>query len=69
MKKTIKEKKEEKVVGNDMIPRTIFEEAKANKAKARQVLLNAKKIENEKLKEGWHYVMSADGKTFTLTKP
>ena len=53
----------------DLYPRTIFEEVKQNKGKARSVLEHAKKMEQEKIKAGYHYVLSEDGKTAILTKP
>ena len=47
---------------------TIFEERKAHKVSAREVLAEAKKQEAIKLKQGWRYIASADGKTMILTK-
>lgn len=47
---------------------TIFEEQKLSKQKANSVLKKAKEIEKDKLNNGYRYVPSADGKTFTLTK-
>ena len=47
---------------------TIFEEQKRAKVSAKEVLKLAKEIEAEKLKQGWRYVSSPDGKTKTLTK-
>jgi hypothetical protein len=47
---------------------TIFEEQKKAKISAKEVLKVAKQIEAEKLKKGWKYIPSLDGKTKTLTK-
>jgi hypothetical protein len=47
---------------------SIFEERKQHKVSAKEVLEIAKKQEEKKLKEGYHYVATQDGKTFILTK-
>lgn len=47
---------------------TIFEERKVHKISAKEVLKIAKEQEAKKLKQGHHYIPSADGKTFILTK-
>jgi hypothetical protein len=47
---------------------TIFEEQKKSKLSAKKVLELAKEQEANKLKNGYRYVPSADGKTMTLTK-
>ena len=46
---------------------TIFEEQKRAKVSAKELLEIAKKQEDKKLKQGYHYIVSADGKTMTLT--
>ena len=47
---------------------TIFEERKAQKLSAKEVLKTAKDQEALKLKEGYRYLASPDGKTMILTK-
>lgn len=47
---------------------SIFEEQKIAKKSAKSVLELAKKQEAEKLKKGYKYVASSDGKTMWLTK-
>ena len=47
---------------------TIFEEQKRAKMNAKDLLKIAKKAEEEKIKQGYRYVSSADGKTMWLTK-
>ena len=47
---------------------TIFEQLKSNKKNANKILKMAKKQEKDKLKNGFGYVTSADGKTSTLKK-
>tara|TARA_R110000868_G_scaffold369916_1_gene633393 strand:- start:156 stop:356 length:201 start_codon:yes stop_codon:yes gene_type:complete len=47
---------------------TIFEERKVHKVSAKEVLRIAKLQEEEKKKNGYHYVPSPDGKTHILTK-
>lgn len=47
---------------------TIFEERKVHKISAKEVLKIAKEQEEKKLKDGYHYIPSADGKTHILTK-
>ena len=64
-----KEKQEDKVVKIELYPQSIFEEVKVNKGKARNVLEQAKNQELQKIRDGWHYVTSPDGKTSKLTKP
>ncbi|MFO0089992.1 MAG: hypothetical protein ACK518_04250 [bacterium] len=53
---------------NDVPDLTIFEERKVQKLSAKEVLKTAKEQEQIKLKQGYHYVASSDGKTFILTK-
>ena len=48
---------------------TIFEERKAQKISAHEVLKIAKEQEAKKLKNGFHYEMQPDGKTHLLIKP
>lgn len=47
---------------------TIFEEQKKAKLSAKSVLELAKEQEAKKLKDGYRYIASADGKTMILTK-
>jgi hypothetical protein len=47
---------------------TIFEEQKKAKVSAKNLLKTVKEAEEEKLKNGYKYVASADGKTMKLTK-
>lgn len=47
---------------------TIFEERKTHRLSAKEVLKIAKEQEKLKLKKGYRYITSADGKTKTLTK-
>ena len=47
---------------------TIFEERKAQKVSAKEVLQTAKGQEALRLKQGWRYIAPADGKTMILTK-
>jgi len=62
-------KKQEKNKGRKDVPDlTIFEEQKKSKVTAKEMLALAKKQEAEKLKNGFHYVTSPDGKTSVLTK-
>lgn len=53
----------------DVPDMTIFEERKHHKISAKEVLKIAKEQEAKKLKAGYHYESSADGKTHLLTKP
>jgi len=46
----------------------LFCEIKKEKIKALKTLAKAKEIEAEKLKNGYKYVTSSDGKTKTLKK-
>lgn len=52
----------------DPAKESIFEEEKQNKKTAGKVLELAKRQEKEKLKSGFKYEVSADGKTRTLKK-
>lgn len=47
---------------------TIFEEEKKSKTNAKKVLELAKQQEAEKLKQGFKYITTTDGKTSYLTK-
>lgn len=47
---------------------TIFDELRLEKSKAVKTLEKAKTIELQRIKAGWKYVTSADGKTSTLKK-
>jgi hypothetical protein len=47
---------------------TIFEQIKGEKSKAMKMLDKAKIIEAERLKCGYKYITSADGKSSTLKK-
>ena len=67
--KKLKQIKPEKIEEVGLYPQSIFEEVKVNKGKARNVLEQAKNQELQKIRDGWHYVTSADGKTSKLTKP
>lgn len=53
---------------NDKPENTIFEDQKIAKLSAKKVLELAKEQEQEKLKKGFGYTVSADGKTRILTK-
>lgn len=46
----------------------LFCDVKKEKLKALKALAKAKEVESEKLKRGYKYVTSSDGKTKTLTK-
>ena len=46
----------------------IFDEVKKSKQNALKALARAKELEQIKIKEGWVYVTSADGKTSKLQK-
>lgn len=46
----------------------LFDEVKKEKLSAIKALKKAKELEAEKIKNGYKYVSSADGKTQTLTK-
>jgi hypothetical protein len=60
--------KEKNKKRTDVPELTIFEERKIQKVSAKEVLKIAKEQEKQKLKQGYHYVSSPDGKTFILTK-
>ena len=60
--------KERNKTSKDVPDLTIFEERKLHRKTAKEVLAKAKEEEALKLKQGYHYVASADGKTKTLTK-
>lgn len=47
---------------------SIFDFERGAKAKADKTLTLARSQESEKLKDGWKYVVSADGKTRTLKR-
>lgn len=47
---------------------TIFEERKVHKVSAKEVLKIAKEQEKIKIKQGYRYISSADGKTHKLIK-
>lgn len=46
----------------------LFDETKREKISAIKALEKGKKLEAEKIKQGYRYVSSPDGKTQTLTK-
>lgn len=52
----------------DLKKSNIFDEAKREKQAAIKALRTAKEIEQIKIKEGWVYVTSDDGKTSKLQK-
>jgi hypothetical protein len=52
----------------DVMALTIFEEKASLKLSAKKMLVIAKKQEAKKLKQGFVYVVSEDGKTRVLTK-
>lgn len=60
--------KERNKTKKDVPELTIFEERKLSRASATEVLKIAQKQEQKKIKEGYRYVSSSDGKTMTLTK-
>lgn len=47
---------------------SIFDYEKGAKKAADRTLVKARSQENDKLNDGWKYVVSADGKTKTLKK-
>ena len=47
---------------------SIFDYERGAKKNADKTLVKAKSQENDKLNEGWKYVISADGKTRTLKR-
>jgi hypothetical protein len=58
-------RKDKKLIPGD----SIFEEQKKIKISANVILEIAKSQEAKKIKKGWKYISSQDGKTMTLTKP
>lgn len=63
----MKSKNKSKKLGVE--PISIFEEAKQHILKGKSLLDKVKEDELEKIKNGWKYVTSADGKTSVLRKP
>ncbi len=61
-------KEKNKKKRKDVPELTIFEERKVHKVTAKEVLRIAKEQEKIKIKQGYHYVSSADGKTHKLIK-
>lgn len=61
-------KKERNKNRKDVPDLTIFEEKKQHRVSAQEVLAEAKKQEAKKLKQGYRWVTSIDGKTAILIK-